>query len=129
MHKEDHRVGITPIVMRRAAYYLTLGLGDYFPDHPHFDNVRVEKLYDIKQHPENEMEWALGVKVSFYKNGRCIRWIDFGCRTTGAGGDSIVWNASKPSEGEEAPFYLIVDTTDKEEDPEKVPLRFIRDKE
>jgi len=94
MHKEDHRVGITPIVMRRAAYYLTLGVGEYTPDHPHFDRVTVEELYALKQNPENVMEWALGLKVSFHKNGRCIRWVDFGCRTTGAGGDSILKEAS-----------------------------------
>lgn len=114
MHKADHRVGITPIVMRRAAYYVTLGIGDYTPDHPHYDRVTVEPLYAIQQNPDNEMEWAMGLKVAFHQRGRCVRWVEFSCRTTGCGGDSIVWNVNKPSEGEESPFYLVVDTTDEE---------------
>jgi hypothetical protein len=109
MHKEDHRVGVTPIVMRRAAYYLTLGVGVYFPEHPHFDIVKVEELYELKQNPDDEMEWSIGLKVSFHKEGRCMRWVDFGCRTTGAGGDSILFRAPEPSEGEKLPFYVITD--------------------
>jgi hypothetical protein len=109
MHKEDHRVGITPIVMRRASYYLTLGLGEYFPEHPHFDKVLVEELYGLKQNPDDEMEWSIGIKVSFYQDGRCIRWVDFGCRTTGAGGDSILLRAHEPSEGELLPYQIITD--------------------
>jgi len=97
MHKEDHRIGITPIVMRRAAYYLTLGVGEYFPEHPHFDRVTVEQLYSVKQNPDDEMEWSLGIKVTFHQRGHCIRWVDFGCRTTGAGGAPILHSANETS--------------------------------
>lgn len=90
MHKEDHRIGITPILIRRAAYYLTLGVGEYFPEHPHFDRVTVEQLYPVIQHPDNEMEWSLGMVVSFYEGAHKLRWLEFGCRTTGAGGDPII---------------------------------------
>ncbi len=76
--------------MRRAAYYLTLGIGEYFPGHPHYDRVTVEQLYELTQHPENDMEWSVGLAVNFFKNKRRIRWIEFGCRTTGAGGDPIL---------------------------------------
>jgi hypothetical protein len=85
----DHSIGITPILIRRAAYYLQLGVGEYTPDHPHFDRVVVSKLYDIQQ-PDDSVEWALGLIVSFFKNGRRIRWVDFSCRIAGAGGDQIL---------------------------------------
>lgn len=91
----DHSFGITPIVIKRAAYYLTLGLGEYLPTHPHYDKVVVEKLYDITINPANPLEWSLGIVVSFYKDSRRIRWIDFGCRITGTGGDSLLRKVSE----------------------------------
>jgi hypothetical protein len=89
-NKEDHRIGITPIVLRRAAYYLALGLGEYAPEHPHYDKVRVDKLYDLMQNPLTESEWGLGIRVSFYQDQRCVRWVEFSCRTTGVGGDPVL---------------------------------------
>jgi len=89
-NKEDHLAGITPIVIRRAAYYLSLGEGEYTPSHPHYDKVVVSKTYDITQNPLDHLEWSMGMIVSFYKDDRRIRWIEFGCRLTGAGGDSIL---------------------------------------
>lgn len=90
MHKHDHLTGITPILLKRAAYYLQLGVGEYFPEHPHFDRVVVSTNYDIQENPEDPFEWGLGLKVSFFRGEHCTRWIDFGCRTTGAGGDVIM---------------------------------------
>jgi len=87
---DDHRIGITPILLRRAAYYLTLGEGTYFPDHPHFDKVVVRKSYNFTQNPYTENEWSLGLEVAFYQNERRVRWVEFGCRTVGAGGDDIL---------------------------------------
>jgi hypothetical protein len=93
LHKEDHRIGITPILLRRAAYYLTLGEGVYLPEHPHFDKVVVDKIYDLKQNPINENEWGLGLKVAFYQGNHCVRWVEFSCRTVGVGGDEIIKKA------------------------------------
>jgi len=90
MLSSDHYIGITPIVLKRAAYYLSLGIGEYFPEHPHFDRVTVEKIYEFTQNPENTYEWSQGVVVSFYKDKRRLRWVDFGCRVIGAGGDPIL---------------------------------------
>lgn len=90
MHKEDHLIGVTPLVMRRAAYYLTLGVGEYITEHPHYDKVRVEKLYDVTPNPHNDLEWSMGMIVSFFKQEQRLRWVEFGCRTTGAGGTPIV---------------------------------------
>lgn len=86
----DHSLGVTPIVIKRAAYYLCLGLGEYFPSHPHFDKVVVEKLYDVTNNPANPLEWSVGIVVSFHQNSRRVRWIDFSCRITGAGGDALL---------------------------------------
>ena len=86
----DHSLGITPIVIKRAAYYLSLGIGEYFPTHPHYDKVTVEKIYDIMNNPLNPAEWSMGIVVSFYNEKRRVRWIDFGCRITGVGGDALL---------------------------------------
>lgn len=88
--KDDHLMGITPIVIRRAAYYLKLGEGTYFPEHPHFDKVVVETSYDVVQNRDHPEEWSQGMQVNFYKEGRRIRWVEFGCRLVGAGGDDIM---------------------------------------
>ncbi len=90
LRKEDHRIGITPILLRRAAHYLLLGEGTYLTNHPHFDKVIVKRIYDLKQSALNDAEWGLGVQVSFYQGDHCNRWVEFGCRTVGAGGDEII---------------------------------------
>lgn len=89
MKRLDQSIGITPITIKRAAYYLSLGVGEYFPEHPHFDKVVVHKLYDVMPNPHNDSEWSIGIRVDFYLNQRIVRWIEFGCRLTGAGGDPI----------------------------------------
>lgn len=88
--KSDHRIGITPIMLRRAAYYAQLGVGEYLPEHPHFDKVVVDKLYELTQNPMTPAEWAFGLRVGFSKEGRLIRWVEFSCRLVGAGGDDIL---------------------------------------
>lgn len=65
------------------------------PEHPHFDVVTVHKIYDFMQNPVNDAEWGLGLRVSFFKGERCINWVEFGCRTTGAGGDDIMKKVDK----------------------------------
>jgi len=87
----DHAIGVTPILLRRAAYYLTLGVGEHeIKGESLYDTAKVEVSYPLTQNPESELEWSQGIKVSFYKSGRCIRWVEFGCRTVGAGGDPII---------------------------------------
>lgn len=83
-------MGITPIFLRRAAYYLSLGEGEYFPEHPHYDKIVVDKIYDFTQNPVNEDDWGLGLRVSFYKEGHRVRWVEFGCHIVGAGGDDVL---------------------------------------
>ncbi len=96
--RTDHLIGITPIVIRRAAYYLQLGEGTYRPEHPHFDEVRVRTLYEVSQNQDHPEEWSQGMVVSFFQAGRRVRWVEFGCRVTGAGGDAILTQVPKPTE-------------------------------
>jgi len=90
VRKEDHKIGVTPTLVRRAAAFATRGIGVYPFNHPHFDEVRVTKLYDIKENPLNLGEWGFGITVSFLLEGKRLRWVEFGCRLTGAGGAPIV---------------------------------------
>jgi hypothetical protein len=90
LSKEDHRMGITPILLRRASYYIRLGEGEYEPIHPHYDKVIVDKIYDLTQNPLDKNQWGMGLRVSFYSKGRRIRWIEFGCNVVGAGGDDLL---------------------------------------
>jgi hypothetical protein len=83
-------MGITPIIIRRASYYLRLGEGEYLPVHPHYDKVIVDKLYALTANPANKDDWAFGTCVSFYKDGRRVRWVEFGCHVIGAGGDALL---------------------------------------
>ena len=86
----DHRAGITPIVIRRACFYAQLGVGEYFPEHPHFDCVRVTKLYDATQNEQSPGEWAYGIRVDFLVGTHITRWVEFSSRLVGAGGDDIL---------------------------------------
>ncbi len=86
----DHRTGITPIVIRRAAYYASLGVGIYFPVHPHYERVTVETLYEVTPNPKDAAEWAFGIRVNFILSGRVTRWVEFSSRLVGAGGDDIL---------------------------------------
>jgi hypothetical protein len=90
MMTTDHRMGITPIVLRRAAYYATLGIGEYCPEHPHFDAVRVTQLYPMSPNPIDNTAWAFGVRVEFALKGHVTRWVEFSSRVVGAGGDDIL---------------------------------------
>jgi len=83
-------MGVTPILIRRAAHYAQLGIGVYYPDHPHFDCVTVTRLYDVIQNPKEPAEWAFGLRVDFLKLGAVVRWIEFSGRLVGAGGDDIL---------------------------------------
>lgn len=90
MKVSDHSMGITPILIRRAAYYALLGIGEYITTHPHFDKVVVSQLYEVTPNPANNGEWSFGIKIQFFYQGRCVRWVEFSSRLTGAGGDSIL---------------------------------------
>lgn len=91
MNKHDRLVGVTPITIRRAAFYANLGLGTYHPSgHPHFDEVRVEPLYDIMPNPTDANEWAYGTRVAFFKGGVLVNYVEWSSRLVGVGGTPIL---------------------------------------
>lgn len=83
---EDNAIGLSPITIRRAAYYAQLGVGEYYPDHPHFNKVTVSLSYPVQQSAVDSEEWGFGLLVSFYLDELRIHWIEFSARTVGAGG-------------------------------------------
>lgn len=85
----DHKLGLTPMLKRRAFHYLQKGLGTYSSDHPAYDSVVVRRLYDWNT-PGEDVPGQGGMVVEFYSAGRRVRWVEFGCRIIGGGGEPIV---------------------------------------
>lgn len=78
------------MLKRRAFHYLLRGVGTYVSDHPAFDTVVVKPLYDWKAPPDEAIPGQGGAVVEFHKDGKRVRWVEFGCRVVGGGGDPIV---------------------------------------
>jgi hypothetical protein len=90
MSKVEARLGLTNITKRLAHHYLCRGFGNYKIDHPMYDAVHVGELYSWKQSEETG-EYGAGIKVTFSKNGKRIRWVEFGIRFVGGGGDQAIF--------------------------------------
>ena len=85
--KAGKKLGITPILVRLAWSYVLKGLGRYYVEHSDYDNVVVEKLYN----------WRIvegigqgGFKVKFNRGKETLRYVEFGCRLVGGGGEEII---------------------------------------
>ena len=85
----DHKLGLTPVLKRRAFSYLQRGIGTYPSDHPAYDEIVVKPLYDWKT-PSDDIPGQGGIVVEFHRAGQRIRWVEFGCRVIGGGGEPIV---------------------------------------
>lgn len=90
LDKENHRMGITPILLRRAAFYLSLGIGEYTPSHPIYDKIRVLELYPMQPEPKNPENWSIGFRIDFCQNNRVLQFVEFSAKVTGAGGVSFL---------------------------------------
>ncbi len=86
----DHKLGLTPMLKRRAFHYLLKGLGTHPSDHPAYDRVVVKSLYDWKTPADDSAPSQGGAVVEFHKDGKRVRWVEFGCRVVGGGGETIV---------------------------------------
>jgi hypothetical protein len=86
--KVEHLLGLTPALKRVAWAYLRRGEGVYSTDLLGFDRVVVKELYPL-QSPADAPPQG-GMIVEFWRVGRRVRWLDFGCRVTGGGGDPII---------------------------------------
>ena len=78
------------MLKRRAFHYLLQGLGRHASDHPAYDEVVVRPLYDWQAPHDEAIPGQGGIAVEFHKDGKRVRWVEFGCRVIGGGGDAIV---------------------------------------
>lgn len=90
MSKVDHRLGLTPVFKRLAFHYLQKGVGEHKIDHPAYDKVVVRSLYDWSTPSNPDVPSQGGVAVEFWREGKRLRWVEFGCRVVGGGGDPII---------------------------------------
>ena len=91
MSQSETILGLTPITKRLAYYFLTRGFGIYeITDHPLYDKAEVKEFYPWRPNPENSDEYGGAIVVSFYKNERRIRYVEFGIRFIGGGGDDAI---------------------------------------
>jgi hypothetical protein len=84
----EHLLGLTSALRRVAWAYLRRGEGTYSTDLLGYDRVIVRELYAL-QSPDGAPPQG-GMVVEFWRDGRRVRWLDFGVRVTGGGGDPIL---------------------------------------
>jgi hypothetical protein len=90
MSRFDHLLGLTPVFKRLAFHYLQRGLGSHAIDHPQYDKVVVRPLYDWQTSTDENLPSQGGVVVEFHRANKRVRWVEFGCRVVGGGGEPIV---------------------------------------
>lgn len=90
MTQIETRLGLSNILKRLAYHYVLRGVGEYKIDNPQYDKVEVKELYPWMPNPEVENEYGAGLVVNFYKDGRRVRYVEFGVRFVGGGGDEII---------------------------------------
>jgi hypothetical protein len=90
MSRIEHKLGLTPVFKRLAFSYLQRGIGKHPIGHPQYDKVVVPSLYDWKSPVDESVPSQGGVVVEFFRAGKRVRWVEFGCRVIGGGGEPIV---------------------------------------
>ncbi len=93
MTKTETKLGLTNIMKRLAYSYLTRGIGKHDIDHEVYDKVEVEQLYPWMPNPTrgDEEEYGAAIKVSFFRQGHRVRWVEFSVRDVGGGGDPSIF--------------------------------------
>lgn len=92
MKGTEIRLGLTNPLKRLAYYFLTKGFGSYPLDHAVYDRVDVEELYQWMPNPEDGHQHGGGIRVTFYRQEKRIRWVEFAVRDVGGGGDPAVFS-------------------------------------
>ena len=88
--KEAQLAGITPYVLRLAAYYAALGVGEYHPrGYAQFDCVTVRELFPWRPGP-TPTESALVLIVEFFHQNHRLRYVEFALTPAGFGGDPVM---------------------------------------
>ena len=86
-----HRAGITPVILRQAAYYACLGVGSYRPKgYALFDRVEVVEGIPWETNPTNLMASTMVLRVEFFQGTHRFRWLEFNIVPSGFGGDPIM---------------------------------------
>lgn len=78
------------MLKRMAFHYLLKGKGTYPSESPSYDQVVVRSLYDWVTPQDDNLPSQGGVVVEFMREGKRVRWVEFGCRVVGGGGAPIV---------------------------------------
>lgn len=94
MSQIETRLGLSNILKRLAYHYVLKGVGVYPISNPQYDKVEVKELYGWRANPEVELEmpaeYGAGLVVNFFKNNRRVRYVEFGVRYVGGGGDEAI---------------------------------------
>lgn len=88
--RTDHKLGLTPMLKRAAFHYLLKGIGEHASNLPSYDKVVVRSLYDWQTPQDDALPSQGGVVVEFWRDGKRVRWVDFGCRVVGGGGEAVL---------------------------------------
>lgn len=93
MTTTESKLGLTNIVKRLAYSFLLQGTGKHTIDHDVYDEVEVSSLYPWMPNPtiSNGEEYGAGIKVTFYRQGKRVRWVEFSVRDVGGGGDLSIF--------------------------------------
>ena len=84
--KTGKKLGLTPVLVRLAWSFAQKGVGVHYVEHPEYDNVVVAPIYDWSM-VDGVGQGALRVT---FKRGRTIRrYVEFGCKLIGGGGDEV----------------------------------------
>lgn len=90
MSKEQQLAGITPYVLRLAAYYAALGVGTYRPrGYAQFDRIEV-RVKQPWQPGELFTESCLILVVEFFSSGEMLRYVEFALTPAGFSGKPVV---------------------------------------
>lgn len=87
----ETKLGLTNIFKRFAYSFIAKGFGRHPIEHDVYDEVEVSELYPWQTNPERTDEYGAGVQVTFYREGKRIRWAEFGIRFVGGGGDQAIF--------------------------------------
>lgn len=96
------RLGLTPIFVRYAYSFLLRGVGEHrITDHIVYDMAKVTELYPWQPNPVNSLgeDYGGAVRVTFYREGKKIRWAEFSTRLIGGGGEPNVFLVSGEGAG------------------------------
>ncbi len=90
MSRTEHKLGLSPVLKRLAFFYLKMGIGSHSIDHPVYDEVQVEELYDWHVPENRDLPPRGGLVVVFMRQNQRVRWVEFSCGFVGGGGAPIM---------------------------------------